>query len=299
MTSFVSTIIVVKDNPLHLLETLDSIYSFSSEILIADIGIDPALKKQLLSREKIKVIEINESVPYVELIREKIKLIAKNEYVLFLDPDEVITKTLIDLLHASKDIYDYVKIPRKNIIFNKWIRHSRWWPDYQVRFFKKQHAIWPTEIHKQPKVSGKELLIEAKEENAILHYNYESIDEYMQKALRYAKSEATDYMEKKVTVTLSETIRNSISEFISRFFADEGFRDGIHGFILAFLQMFYPFLVYIYYWESKKYHHDDSTNIAGLTKEYFKKGMLETQHWMEVKNLQKKTMREKVISKLL
>lgn len=299
MINLVTTIIVVKDNPPHLLESINSVYSFSSEILIADIGIDPVLKKQLYSIEKIRIIEINESVPYVELIREKIKFQAKNEYVLFLDPDEIMTKSSLDLLRSSIGAYDYVKIPRKNIIFGKWIEHSRWWPDYQVRFFKKKSVVWPTEIHKQPNVSGQGMTLEPKEELAITHFNYESIDEYIQKALRYAKSEANNYIEKKVNLTLAETIRLSISEFISRFFADEGYRDGIHGFVLAFLQMFYPFLVFVYYWEIKKYNQDDSMHVAVLTKEYFNKGMLETQHWMDVKHIQKKTIKEKIISKLL
>jgi len=295
----ITTIIVVKDNPPHLSETIDSVYSFSSEIFIVDIGINIMLKKQLSNKDKVTIIEIKEKVPYVELIREKVKLLAKSEYVLFLDPDETLNPKLITLLESSIGIYDYVKMPRKNIIFGKWIEHSRWWPDYQIRFFKKQQVIWPTEIHKQPSVTGKGLTIEPKEENAIIHYNYESLDEYMQKALRYAKSEANMYINNNVNITLKETVRLSISEFISRFFAHDGYKDGLHGFVLSFLQMFYSFLVYFYWWEMKKYPQDKSEITTEVSKGYFQQGMIETQHWMDVKKLQKKSIKEKIISKLL
>jgi len=296
--NLISTIIVVKDNPPHLFETLESIYSFSSEILIADIGINSDLKKQLLTKNKIKIVEINEPVPYVELIREKIKLQAKSEYVLLLDPDEVIIEKLIDLLNLSVGKYDYVKIPRKNIIFGKWIEHSRWWPDYQIRFFRKNNVIWPTEIHKQPKATGKELVLEPKEENAIIHYNYESIDEYMQKALRYAKSEAITYFQKKINLSLNGTIKLSVSEFISRFLADEGYKDGIRGFSLAIFQMFYPFLVYFYYLEQIKYSSNPSNKeLLQNTTLFFGKLHKESLFWKNKKD--STTLKEKIIEKII
>ena len=293
----VSTIIVVKDNPPHLFETLDSIDSFSSEIIIANIGIDPNLKKQLLEIHKIKIIEIKESVPYVEIIREKIKQQSKNEYALFLDPDEVLSKQLVEVLKSSMGTYDYVRIPRKNIIFGKWIEHSRWWPDYQIRFFKKDSIVWPTEIHKQPKTTGKGSTLESKEENAIVHYNYESIDEYMQKALRYAKSEASSNSDKKNDLSLHETIRLSISEFMSRFFAYEGYKDGIHGFILAIFQMFYPLLVYFYYLEQTKYSSNLSDKeVLQHTSHFFGKLNKESLFWKNKKD--SITLKEKIIQKL-
>ncbi|MEK7079351.1 MAG: hypothetical protein AAB929_04750, partial [Patescibacteria group bacterium] len=163
------------------------------------------------------------------------------------------TNELKQELSKNMQNCDYFSIPRKNIIFGKWIRHSRWWPDYQVRLFKKNAVVWPTEIHNQPKTSGKEHKIELKEELAITHFNYESIDEYVSKAMRYAKSEAYGYMQKKQPMTLPNTITTAVSEFISRFFAGEGYKDGVHGFILALFQMFYSLLVYFYYLEQVKF----------------------------------------------
>jgi len=56
---------------------------------------------------------------------------------------------------AEKDEADFVRIPRQNIIFSQWIQHSRWWPDYIIRFFKKGRVEWQNAIHSIPITSGR------------------------------------------------------------------------------------------------------------------------------------------------
>lgn len=276
----ISAVIVAKDNPIHIFETLQSIESLVKEIVIADIGISSSTLSKLKQNKKVKIVKIKKEIQYVELIREEIKKYAANEYVLFLDPDEILTESLVKLLLPIYKQYCYLRIPRKNIIFGKWIKHSRWWPDYQVRLFKKESVLWPKEIHKQPQVQGNGYIVEPLEEYALLHFNYESIDEFMQKMVRYAKSEAYELS----SFSLSEALKKGLSEFISRYFADEGYKDGVHGLVLSFLQMLYYFLVYIYYWERRKFN-DESQNIHKETLYFFKSGFQETSHWLIQKKL--------------
>jgi (heptosyl)LPS beta-1,4-glucosyltransferase len=205
------------------------------------------LKEQLLSSfQKLRIISIQKTFTFAELIREDLKSFAKEEYILFVDHDEVIPPSLKNFILENYKKYDYMSIPRKNIIFNKWIKHSRWWPDYQIRLIKKDKVFWEKDIdiHKQPELKGKGLIIEAKEELAMIHYNYQNIDEYITKALHYAKQEANQIVRKNKKFSLSQALSLSISEFVSRYYADEGYKDGMHGFVLATLQMFYFFLVF-------------------------------------------------------
>lgn len=284
----ISAIIVIKDNPPHLLDSIKSVDDFVSEIIVADIGMDREAKEIINEFKKVKIIEIKKNIPYVELIREELKKYAKENYVLFLDPDEILTDELKSLINKNLDSYDYFSIPRKNMIFGKWIINSRWWPDYQTRLFKKDAVIWPTKIHHQPKLQGKGFTVEPEENLAILHHNYSNLDEYIEKARRYAKSEAGEYIKENKELTLANTISKSISEFISRFFAQEGYKDGMHGFVLAILQMFYYFLVYFYYWEQKKYPQVNENEIVNSSQLFFSQGLYETNHWINEKGLQNK-----------
>lgn len=308
----ITAVIVVKGSPKHLDETIGSIELFCDEILIGDIGMADRVKQRMRDREKdrggrreggkIRIIEIKEDVPYVELIREKLHAQVKTEYIVVLDPDESIPSKLVDALKTSVGEYDYVKIPRKNIIFGKWIEHSQWWPDYQVRFFRKNKVKWPTSIHTQPITSGKELILEPKEELAIVHHNYEDLDEYILKAPRYAKAQANEDIADDEPSTFAHYAKQALAQFVSKYFAHEGYKDGMHGFVLAFLQMMYYFLVYFYVLEDRKFENTHSENMIKNFLQFLSSSLYEISFWGRQKGLIKislmKVKLQKIIHKL-
>jgi len=286
----ISAVIVVKNNPPHLFKVIDSVDDLVTKVVIVDIGISLDLIKRLKKYKKVKIIKIKEEVPYVELIRDKTKDFADTDYVFFLDPDEIVSPKLKTIIKSHLASYDYFKIPRKNIIFNRWIKYSRWWPDYQIRVFKKDKVFWPKIIHRQPKVQGPGFEVKPKEEFSLIHHNYKDLDEYLEKARRYAKYEAKELYEEKRIYTFSDTIKKSLNEFISRYFAAEGYKDGIQGFILAILQLFYYFLVYFYYLEMKKFKTTEKIDEA----EFFRLGLKDVLHWKK-----QKSIKERLIKKIL
>jgi len=281
----VSAIIVVKYSPPHFQEMLDSIEEFVSEIIIGDVQMDEKLKKELEQNPKVKIISLPPTIPYADLVKEDLKKESRGEYILYMDPDEVLPKETILLLEEKKDTYDYVLFPRKNFIFGKWIAHSKWWPDYQLRFFKRDAVTWPKTIHPIAEKNGREFRIEPKEKYAIVHYNYENLDEFMEKMPRYAKGDAKERLEQNEEYTLHKAIKEGISEFIGRFFSSEGYKDGMHGLVLSFLQMFYYLLVYFYTWELKKYPEMSSKEMANIASDYFKQGFYETTFWKDKSKL--------------
>lgn len=293
----ITAILVVKDNPPHIMETLQSIDGFVSEILIVDIGIDLKLR-ETLSQYKPVFIDIKTPVPYVELIREKVKGEAKQPYILFLDPDEIVPEALKKEWEQRLDKYDFIRTPRKNLIFGKWIRHSRWWPDYQIRLFRKEAVIWPTVIHAQPETKGEAYTINPLEELAILHHNYETIDEYFLKAIRYAKAESANLVALGNPPSLAVSMKKAVSEFISRFFADEGYKDGLHGFMLSFFQMVYPMLVYFYSQEQTGFKTPPSEKeLIAESTGFFGKLFKESIYWKGKKDTT--SIKNRIVEKLI
>lgn len=286
----ITAVIVAKNHPPYLLKVIESVTELVNSVIIVDIGIEKEFVDQLANLNKVSIIKINEEIPYVELIREKIKNFAKTDYVFFLDPDEVVSPKLKILIKSHLNSYDFFKIPRKNIIFGRWIKHSRWWPDYQTRIFKKNKVVWPKIIHRQPRVSGRGFEVDAREEFAIIHHNYRDLDEYLEKARRYAKYEAKELAEEKKIFTFSDTVKRSLNEFISRYFAAEGYKDGAQGFILAIFQLIYYFLVYFYYLELKKFKSMEKIDES----EFFRLGLKEVLHWKK-----QKTLKDKLIKRIL
>jgi glycosyltransferase involved in cell wall biosynthesis len=178
---------------------------------------------------------------------------ATSEWILLLDADERIPATLGNLLqhYVQENSYDSFSIPRKNIQFKKWVQHTNWWPDNQIRFFKKDSVVWNSAIHSTPQLKQNHYTLPPKEEYAILHYNFRSVDHLLEKIYRY-----TSY-EKKLS---RESLKNGDvflayfeKEFGQRFINGKGYKDEIHGFMLSKFMEFYKFVELARYWEENDY----------------------------------------------
>jgi len=281
----ITAIIVIKGNPPYLHQSISAIDRFVDEIIIGTVDISASLSEKLKKNKKIKMFPLDPSVPFADLVKEKLKKKAKGEYILYVDPDEIFPQKLLDLLKKKSDKFDYFMIPRKNIIFGKWIQHSRWWPDHQLRFFRKDSVIWPAVIHPVPIATGRGLTIPAMEELAIKHYNYDNLGQYFEKPLRYARTEAKKAVMENKKITIGETFKKGLNEFISRYFSGEGYKDGSHGFILALLQMFYYVLVYVFYWEEMKYVDLDKETTVQEIQKFYADGLKDTNYWLINKKL--------------
>src|SRR3990167_405928 len=79
------------------------------------------------------------------------------DWILSLDADERLTPELIREIRSKISVNQFsgYEIPRKNIIFGKWIKHSIWWPDYNLRLFRKGKGKFPlAHVHEKLEVRG-------------------------------------------------------------------------------------------------------------------------------------------------
>lgn len=245
----ISVVINVRNEAEALSKCLQSIKDIADEIIVVDMhSTDDSSKIALESGAKVFQYRV---IRFVEPARNFAISKATGKWILLLDPDEYLTKSLKKELIAitKRSNVDFVKIPRKNIMFGKWIRHSNCWPDYLIRFFKKNHVIWNKEIHSQPTTKGNGLTLLDSEKLAIKHNNYTSITQFINRAIRYSNIQADELKATGYKFKTSDFILKPIQEFNSRFFFKEGFKDGIHGLIFCLLQTFAIGLVYIRLWE--------------------------------------------------
>jgi (heptosyl)LPS beta-1,4-glucosyltransferase len=131
------------------------------------------------------------------------------------------------------------------------MRHSNTWPDYLIRFFRKGSVVWKKEIHSQPETKGTGLTLLDSEKLAIKHLNYQSINHFILRALRYSQIQADELMASKYALKTSDLLLKPVQEFNSRFFAGQGFKDGLHGLIFSLLQAMAIGLIYVNLWEKQ------------------------------------------------
>lgn len=193
---------------------------------------------------------------YVEKARNFAISKASSDWVLVLDPDEELPESLIDRLKNIPEKFtqiDYVRLPRKNIIFGKWMKASGWWPDLNVRFFRKGKVEWAEKIHRPPKVEGSGIDLLADEQFAIIHHHYQSIVQFLDRMIRYTGVQADELRKDGYKFEWRDLIKKPLGEFLSRFFANRGFEDGLHGLALGLLQAFSQLVMYLKVWEMERF----------------------------------------------
>ena len=257
MLSKLSVVINTQNSEADLTKCLSSVKSLADEIVVID---QSSTDKTVEIAKKFGAKIFNhESVEYVEKTRNFAIKKASCEWVLILDPDEEIPQSLSKKIKGliKNGRGDYYRIPRKNIIFNKWIEHTLWWPDYQIRLFKKGHVSWTEIIHSVPTTQGNGVDLPQKEEYAILHHNYDFIDQYLGKMNRYTGVQSKILLESGYKFKWKDLLIKPSREFINRYFVGCGYKDGIHGLLLSLLQSFSELVVYAKVWQSGKFEEEN------------------------------------------
>lgn len=241
----ISTVIVTYNEGEVLKGCLESTSSHSGEIIILDLGsTDKTL--EIAKQFKAKIFT-HLKVEYVEKVRDFAISKADGDWILVLDPDERMTEDLWTKLKQiiSEDKYQGVNIPRKNIFFGRWIAHTNWWPDKHVRFFKKGYVSWGDKIHAYPKAKGEVFEMPTKENLAIVHLGYKTVDDFLARQNRYSEIEAKNLFDLGIKFSWSSFFWKPIREFLVRYIRHMGFLDGFYGFSLTIMMMIYQLQVMV------------------------------------------------------
>ncbi len=169
---------------------------------------------------------------------------ATAEWVLVVDADEVVTHSLLEYLRGvakQPNPPSGIYIPRKNHMLGVFTRSS--YPDYQLRFFKRQDAYWPPTIHSKPIVSGRTEHIAASREDLAIVHAPDTMERIMEKWNRYSTFEATKRKSTGQTVSWSKMFFSPLFRFIKVYFLKGGFRYGKVGIVQAYQDAFYKLLV--------------------------------------------------------
>lgn len=206
---------------------------------------------------------------------------AKNDWILSIDADEIVTPELrleIENLLENENLKNGYFIPRKNIIFGKQIDYTGWYPDHQLRLFRKNKGEFKnSHVHEGVQVDGE---IDYLKEH-ILHYNYETIIQFIQKnMINYAQNEANNLINKNYALSPGDLISIPSKEFLSRYFARKGYRDGLHGLFLSLLMAASHLVVLAIVWEKSGFKKIESHEVLKSTEKEFGKFGKDLKYWI-------------------
>lgn len=243
----ISATIIVRNEEHNIADVCETV-SWADEILIVDS--DSTDKTVDIARKYTDKIFNREWNGYKDK-HEYADAQTSGDWIFWIDADERVTPELrasIERLRNLTDdqLADGYKIARKTEYLDRWIMHSGWYPDYQMRLYRKEKSYWDgVAPHQTARVDGR---IE-KLEGEFLHYTKRDLSEYHRVTDSYASLAAEHMAGNGKTIGAFGILSNAIAAFLRTYFLKQGFRDGVPGMIIAGFTAYGVFLKYAKLWE--------------------------------------------------
>ncbi|MEK7550195.1 MAG: glycosyltransferase family 2 protein [Patescibacteria group bacterium] len=227
-----SVTIITLNEEKNLTKCLESVKNIADEIIVIDSGsTDETVKIAKKFGARVFFRKFDNYANQKNFALEK----TGGDWILSIDGDEEITQELAPEIEevTKSTIYSAYSIPRKNIIFGKFIKYTRWQPelDRHVWLWKKGMGKWVGEVHEELEVRGKI----GKLKNPKIHYQYDTVSEFLTMMNKYSSLETKN--------------ENPIYHFLVRYFYRLGFLDGWRGFVLSYLMAIYYLEIWVKKWE--------------------------------------------------
>ena len=169
---------------------------------------------------------------------------ACNDWILSLDADEALTPELAaEILQLKQQgaRFDGYSFPRRAQYLGRWIAHGGWYPDRKVRLYDRTKAEWVgAYVHESVRVNG--TVGELKSD--LLHFTCASLSEHLRTLDRYTTLAADEIAAGGTPVPMLRLVFDPPWTFFRTYVLRRGFKDGLQGFVIAWMAALYTFMKY-------------------------------------------------------
>jgi glycosyltransferase involved in cell wall biosynthesis len=234
--------ILAKNEARHIRECVQSCL-FADAVVVFDTNSNDGTPR--LAREAgARVVE---DAPFINFSQARNFALnhLRADWVLFVDADERVTPELAaEVRHVIVQQPQVAGwwIPRYNHIVGHVMRGTGWYPDRQLRLMRRARAHYDEarEVHELAIIDGPEAVLT----HHLIHYNYESWQQFHAKQERYTRFAASTALQAGQRAHWRHLLTRPGQEFVRRFITWQGYKDGLHGLRLSWLMARY---------EQKKY----------------------------------------------
>jgi glycosyltransferase involved in cell wall biosynthesis len=184
--NLVSTCLITFNEEHNLPRVLNSVRGVADEIVIVDCG-SKDRTVEVGRKHGAKVI----THAWTNFAEQKniAAAAAIHDWILSLDADEELSPELRDALLAWKDkepefaVYEFA---RRTWYLGGWVWHTRWYPDYQRKLYRRDRSKFEVPEHATIKYAGPV----GRLKGDLLHYTLRSIEEHAAKVEAITKRQA-------------------------------------------------------------------------------------------------------------
>jgi glycosyltransferase involved in cell wall biosynthesis len=174
---------------------------------------------------------------------------ARGDWILFLDADEEVSPELADEIRAvlaQREPCEGYRMPRRNVMWGRTMRHGGLYPDWQLRLFRRGRGRFGERaVHESVTVDGRV----GRLHGALVHRSYRDLSDFLARADRYSSLAADDWAAQGRRVGATDLCLRPLGRFLGMYVLRLGFLDGRPGFLLAVLYAYYVFARAAKVWE--------------------------------------------------
>jgi len=171
------------------------------------------------------------------------------DWIMFVDADEEIPPELAEEIRTELDgegkKLDGYFVYRRTFYLGRWIQYGGWYPDGEIRLYRREKGRWEGGLHAKLAVAGKIGTLK----HQYLHYTYRDISDQIQTIDRYSKAAAKDMVDHAKSFRWVHLLLSPPFRFFKDYVLKLGFLDGIPGLIIAVSTAYYTFIKYAKLWE--------------------------------------------------
>ena len=175
---------------------------------------------------------------------------ATKDWVLLVDADERVPPELqqeiLEVLAGDCGQYAGYSVPRLVHYLHRWWRRGGWYPDYDVRLFRRDRATWGgSEPHETITVDGAVRRLR----HPLHHYSYRNMEDHLARINRFTTISSRELHKGGGHWRLTDALLRPLGRFFRSYVLQRGFMEGFAGFYVAVTAAIYVFLKYAKLWE--------------------------------------------------
>jgi glycosyltransferase involved in cell wall biosynthesis len=240
-----SVVVVMKNEEQNVDFCLGSVAGWANEIVVVD---DESTDRTVELAKKYTDKIFHRKMDVEGTHRNWAYAKATNEWVLSLDADEMVTEEVKDEITKAiqnKEFNGY-SIPLQNYIGSFWVKNGGWYPAGKLRLFMKSKFKYE-DVGVHPRVFLDGACGHLTKD--IIHKGYPDLAHFLGSLNHQTTWEARKWIDDGRKMSLFRIWCKGVTRFIKGYFLKKGYKDGMHGLIVAYFSVLYQTMSYFKYWQ--------------------------------------------------
>jgi glycosyltransferase involved in cell wall biosynthesis len=227
----ISAVIITYNEELFIDNCLSSLEGIADEIVVVD-SFSTDATEEICKKHNVTFIK-----HAFEGFRDQKNFalqLATYKNIISLDADEALSERLRESILAIKDKWEYdgYLFNRRSNYCGKWISHSEWYPDRQLRLFYTDHGKWgELNLHEKFLMSNGATV--GKLKGDLLHWPFSSLQDHIDKMNKYSRIGSEEFHKAGRKASPLTPYIHFFWGFFRSYIINRGFLDGRNGYLIC------------------------------------------------------------------